>query len=373
MVAAILAAALSLSAAPHQGDALLALAVHYADGRRTVTPIPTTGRVSWTPAFPRVDGADTSREGLRLFALQFEEAPEPGGVVVTVALLYGSPQERRIPVDTVHVTPTASVRVDALQGFGVKPIVFSIVPLPLADLYLPSVVSPSSSLDITIETVTDPVPGYHAVIVNHSSRDVMMLAFKAFHGDRPGLSGRPRGAGHTPLIVAGSTFVLKLQATPNQGRATAGSGWLPIDRLVITSVLWSDNLVEGDGEPAADEHALDAGTALQLDRILPLLRIAAANPAAHPLPQLRASIETLSLVVTDDEARAAADAIPGTVRLPISQVRSMMAFGMRNARSAVLNDLDELAQAAASPLGAYAAWVARAVSKYEAWHGRITP
>src|SRR4051794_37339161 len=119
---ALIAAALILSGTPArpQPETARGLAVQYADGRRTVTPISAAGRVSWTPLFPRIAGAVTDRDGLRLFAMQYEEALEPGGVAVTVALLYGSPHERRIPVDTVHVSPDRPVRVDALEAFGIK-------------------------------------------------------------------------------------------------------------------------------------------------------------------------------------------------------------------------------------------------------------
>jgi hypothetical protein len=145
-----------------------------------------------------------------------------------------------------------------------------------------------------------------------------------------------------------------------------------LDRIELTSVLWSDDIVEGDGEPAADEHALDAGTALQLDRIVPLLRGAAKDPAAHQAGDLRAAVAALSLVVSDADAAAAASAIPGSVRLPVATVNRTMALGMRNARSAVLNDIDELLQATPSPSpSAYAGWVARVTDKYAAWRARI--
>jgi hypothetical protein len=216
------------------------------------------------------------------------------------------------------------------------------------------------------------VPQYQATIVNHGSRDVMMLDFTAWRGRMRGVTGRPRATGRVPLIPAGGKYVLKVNAS---ARAADGSAqWLPIDRIEISSVLWSDDLVEGDGTPAADEHALDAGTALQLDRLLALLRAAAKDPAAHGLADLRASVAALTIVVTQAEAEAAAAAIPGSVRLPVPQVNRTMAAGMRNARSAVLNDIDELSNASASPPAAeYAAWLSRIVAKYAGWRGRITP
>jgi hypothetical protein len=356
-----------------QSGEVRALAVQYADGRRTVTALSTSGRVSWTPLFPRIDGAVTDRDGLPLRALQFEEAPDEDGVTVTVALLYGAPHQQRVQVTAARVVDERPVRVAELAAFGVRPVTFSLVPLPPAQLHLPSVISPSSSLDVSVETVTDPAPAYHATIVNHGSRDVMMLAFKTYRGNVVAMSGMPRGSGHTALIVPGDAYVLKLNATARAGRGATATGWLPIDRLEITSVLWSDDLVEGDGQPAAEEHAVDAGTALQLDRLLALLRAAARDPATSLPAHLRAGIDGLSIAVSADEAAAAAAAIPGTVLLPVARVASMMQLGMNNAKQAVLNDLGELQRISPSPAASdYAAWVTRTVAKYAAWRGRIT-
>jgi hypothetical protein len=373
MVTACLAVALILAGAPPaQPETVTGLAVQYADGRRTVRPLTDHARLSWTPMFPRITGADTSRDGLPLFALQFEEAPERDGLAVTIALLYGRPDERRIAVDTVHLTGAAPVRVDALEPFGVRPVVLSLVPLPPANLHLPSVVSASSSLEITIDTVTDPAPAYHATIVNRSSRDVMMLAFTAYRGNQRSLTGRPRGQQHTALIPAGGSYVLKMGASAVPGRGAAAGGWVPLDRVDITSVLWSDGIVEGDAAPAADERALDAGTALQLDRIGAVLRAASANPATNDPATLRAAIASLTLAVTADEAKAAADAIPGPAGLPIPQVTSTMAAGMRNARGSVLNAIDELTQSGAVPPPAgYAEWLQRLTATYASWLVRL--
>ena len=198
----------------------------------------------------------------------------------------------------------------------------------------------------------------------------MLLAFKAYRGDVIAISGRPRGPGHTPLIPAGEAYVLKLPASANS-RGDGAGAWLPLDRLEITSVLWSDGLVEGDPMPAALEHALDAGVAQQLTGIVAVLRAAARDPSAHALPQLRGEMASLSLEVTAEEAARALAAIPGPVRLPAAQVESTMEAGMRNARNAVLNDIDEYIKSAPSP-STYAGWLTRVTEKFAGWRSRIT-
>lgn len=83
--------------------------------------------------------------------MQYEEALEPDGVAITVALLYGSPHERRVAVDTVHVSSERPARVDALEAFGIQPVAFSLVPLPPVQLHQPSIISPSSDLEVSVD------------------------------------------------------------------------------------------------------------------------------------------------------------------------------------------------------------------------------
>src|SRR5215467_4238178 len=80
------------------------ITVQYADGRITKMPVRETGWGSYTPAFPRIPGATTVDSGLALDALQLEYAIDKRDVVVTVALLYGSPHQKRVPVGSVRLT-----------------------------------------------------------------------------------------------------------------------------------------------------------------------------------------------------------------------------------------------------------------------------
>jgi hypothetical protein len=344
-------AALAGQSAP---EGVRALKVEYADGRTTHTPMGTSGRVSWTGAFPRVAGADTSREGLQLQALQFEEAVAGPKLVVTIALLYGSPMRKRVKVTTVTVADERAVRVDELEAFGVRPVTLSLVPLPPADLLLPSVTNPSTYLDATAETDSGDVPAYRLVVRNRSSQPVMMLAFETYRGNVKNGGGRHRGPGHTPLIAAGETHTVRIGATAAAGREGSSPEWSKLDRFVITAVVWGDGLVEGNPKPAADERAMDAGTAQQLERVVALLRAAAHAPSPQGVVALREQIGALPVTVPPQESAALA------------------AIGMQNAKNAILNDLDEFSRTqGASDAAAYAAWLAASIGKFEGWRQRI--
>jgi len=364
------AAAQQASASP--GD-IRALAVTYADGRTTNNPLSHRGRVGWTVTFPRIAGAETMREGLPLNALQFEEALDGQNLVVTIALLYGSPQQRRVQVARVRLTDERPVRVSELEAFGVQPIDLAIVRLPPPQLTLPSVTSPSSQLDVQVDTDSASVPpAYRFRIANRSTQGVMALAFKCYSAERPSISGRPHGPTHTALIAPGETYEMRFPAPLKPGQRGGPQGWSPIDRFAITSVLWSDGLVEGEQELAAGERALDAGTANQLQRALAVLRTAAAAPAAHPPETLRTEIAGLTIDVTAAEVDAALAAIGDSSVLPGPRVNSTMRSGMQNVKNAILNDLDEFTTAhRAADAAVYGKWLAAMVAKFDGWRQRL--
>jgi len=360
------------SAAPSPGD-IRALSVTYADGRKTNSPLGNQGRVSWTAAFPRIPGAETARDGLPLNALQLEEAIEGPNLVVTIALLYGSPQQRRVQVASVRVAEDRPVRVSELEAFGVKPIEMTIVRLPPAQLIIPSVTSPSSQLDVQVEADSaTAAPAYVVRIANRSTQPVMSLAFMSYRGNRPAMSGHPRGRAHTPLIPPGETYDLRLSAAANSARSNASDAWLPVDRFVIRSVLWGDGLVEGEREPAAVERALEAGTANQLQRAVAVLRAAAATPGAHPPDKLREEIAALVIDATAGEVQAARASLDDPSLLPPARVESMVRLGMQNVKNAILNDLDEFTTVhrAAGP-AVYGEWLTAMVAKFDGWRQRL--
>jgi hypothetical protein len=165
-------------------------------------------------------------------------------------------------------------------------------------------------------------------------------------------SGKPRGQAGLPLIAPGKDYVVTLRAS-----ARNGGEWVMLDRLDITSVTWSDGLVEGDPQPAADTRAVDAGTARQLVQIVTILRAAARAPEAHPLPQLRDDIAALPIAVAPDQAP------PGA--------QSLARIGMQNAKNAALNDIDEVARRAPLAPDAYGAWLDASAAKFNDWLVRL--
>ena len=98
----------------------------------------------WTPRFPRIAGADTSRNGLSLYALDVAHVVEGPDVVFTVSLFYGNGMQQRVRVADVRATPEQPVRVEQLRAYGVEPVTLSLMVVPPTLAYPTAVISKKS-------------------------------------------------------------------------------------------------------------------------------------------------------------------------------------------------------------------------------------
>jgi hypothetical protein len=353
------------------GDPPRALIVRYADGRTVHQLIRPEGGSSWTPLFPRVPGAETARNGLPLTALELRDEPADHARSVTVSLLYGSPHQDRVIVATVSVGGEP-VRVEELTAFGVRPITLAIADGAPAPLSLPSVSSPSSELEASVEVISDDAPGYQMRLVNRSPRAVIGFEWTSYRGPRPASSSARRGRRGAPLILPGEAYAFTLPAGSPSGRGSAPPAWTSIDRVVITSVVWSDGVIEGDPEYAAVLRALTAGTARQIVRLLALERAAIRDPLSQSPAKVRADIAALPIAVTEHEAAELYAAWPDQRGLDVAGVRSSIRLGMQQAKDIVIADLDAFVRAApADDVAGFARWLAAGVADLEAWLARI--
>jgi hypothetical protein len=335
-----LTASAFLQTQPPKTDTTRGLSIQYADGRVSTGPVRRTGGM-WTDTFPRVAGADTSRNGLPLTTLDVKHVIDGSNVVVTVTLYYGGPGQHAVTVKTVRLSQDEPIRVDELRSYGVEPITLSLVTLDPSTAYAPDVVSVSGQLTARAEAIGANVSAYRVAVINRSSQPLMWLQFKAYRANRLAILGRPKGKRNLPLIEPNAEYTF--QITNNTAGLEAADGsetWQPLDRIELTSMMWQDGVVEGDAATAAEQHRIDLARAAQLESLLAILRAA----PGRPLTDLRADIARGMTV--DLEAR--------------------------RARDSILEELDRFVQSQAlSTAPEFRAWLSRAILEYEQWLARI--
>src|SRR5262245_45964407 len=327
-------------APPPKTDTTRGLSIQYADGRVSTRPVRRTGGV-WTDTFPKVAGADTSRNGLPLTTLDVKHAIDGSSVVVTVTLYYGGPGQHGVAVKTVRLSSDEPVRLDELRSYGVQPITLSLVTLAASTAYAPDVISVSGQLSARAEAIGANMAAYRVVVTNRSSQPLMWLQFKAYRANRLAILGRPKGKRNLPLIQPNAEYTFDI--TNNTAGLEAADGsetWQPLDRIELTSMMWQDGVIEGDAATAADQRRIDLRRAGQIEALLVVLRAA----PGRPLLSLRAEIAQGMTV--DLEAR--------------------------RARDSTLDELDRLIQSqATSTAPEFRAWLSRTIPEYEQWLARI--
>ena len=173
------------------------LVVTYSDGRTVSSLLNAKGR-SITPRFPQQRNAPTY-EGLSLSGLQLDHLVDRD-VVVTVSLRYGSVYQKTVPVATVRLGGSESVRVNELEAFGVDPVVLSLGDFPTRLLVQPTVTSVSSLIDVSVELTQHDLPVYKVTLRNRSGRGLIALTYQTFRGETETISGRRKNFRSTPLV-----------------------------------------------------------------------------------------------------------------------------------------------------------------------------
>ena len=331
------------------------LIVTYSDGTTSTQLLRPRGGF-WKPTFPR-QANPPLHDGLALSALQVDF--EAGRVVVVrVSLKYGSPQQKTVEVATVWLG-AEPVRVDDLERYGVEPIVLSLDEFSPVLLVQPTVTSASPMLDVTVDLIRSDVPNYKITFRNRAVRAVMAVSFKMYRGEKQVGSGRRKTNRSTPVVDAAGEYTFTM---------TVGSGESPgFDRFGVDGVLWDDGRIEGNPDLKASEEALTTGHAIQLRRVLEILRDATpaddAATAPKSLGQIRAAVAALPIAVHADDAAGAAAAFPRN--------SYSIEIGKQQVKDAVLQDLNDYlrAQPGNGQLPEKL-WVDGAIATYSAWLAR---
>lgn len=320
-------------------DTSRGLSIRYADGRTITRPLRPRGGLS-TAVFPRIDGVETSREGMSLNGLEVGHIVEGDEVVVTVSLLYrAGPNKNTVRVATVRVATGRPVEVNELRRYGVEPIVLSIASIPSTYAFAPRGISASAFVDIRATPVGPNSSAYRVTITNRAPVPLMWFRFEAYRSEGSPISGRPRDKRDFPLVMANHEYTFELPlGTAGQSGDDAGA-WQPLDRIEVTSVMWQDGVVEGDKETARQQYGFDRQRSNHIRALLKILR------GTRSITELR-----------DDIARTQ----PPDVE-------------MEQVRNGLIEQLDRFAVGhhSSSNGDEFETWLGRTVMEQEQWLARI--
>ena len=141
-----------------------------------------------------------------------------------------------------------------------------------------------------------------------------------------------------------------------------GTGPTPgFDRFAVTGVIWDDGTAEGDEALKRGEEGLALGYALQLRRVLNILREFSTTEASHEsrtFAQIRDAIVALPVAIEHEERPAANRELPSSTAVLI---------GQQQVKQAVLDDLDGYLKTTANAGAGPQHWLAGARATYSAW------
>jgi hypothetical protein len=189
--------------------------------------------------------------------------------------------------DEVKLVAAYSVRVDErvaveeLKEYGIVPVELRVVRTKAAaEAAPPYVESRTSALELVgVEARETTFPSYVVRLRNVSGKDIAALHVDYYTG-KAHSSMRPQHPQNLPLIKAGAVY--ELNASGGDGGDLTADGYTPrsLQKVVVSTVVFTDGTFEGAPLAAAEQHALLYGRKLQITRALALLRNALEAPDA---------------------------------------------------------------------------------------------
>ena len=217
-------------------------------------------------------------------ARQQPAGPEPTRLALAatrdVSVFLGQLHEKEERVADYRIHQDEKVVVDGLQRFGLEPFEIGVVRVaPFGDGASPIVNKTSSVEVVTLQPRNTTLPSYALTLRNRSSKDIVALEVDVVVGEWVRSFSRPQGKEGRPLMEAGGTTQVNVEAV-NQAVMTR-QGYapdsLPGQSILIGAAVFGDGTYEGDAAVAAETVASRYGQKLQLGRVVDLVRGASST------------------------------------------------------------------------------------------------
>lgn len=357
----------------------LVFVVEFEDGRQSHQPVGPRGATAWTPMFPRVPDWRLPDGTLPVAAVRYSVQRSASGVHYSVSVLLGPEHQREEPVASGSIRRDQRVTVDGLLRYGVRPITLAVRPLAAAAFHEPAVVNHTSGIHVSaIEVLTDPAPRYRVTIENLTDRDALSVTVATRRAGtlaHSGVQGHEEGE---PIVRAHGTHRFDWPFATGPHPALPRGAWapLPVDELVVSSVVWADGTYEGASRSAAVQRVRDLARLILLGRLVPLLQQAATStaPVAETLQRLHRDIEALP--IDNDTATLTAalarmpepeamgrDEVDRLMRTARQRVKTLASGAVRAAQHSYDGSKDDRAGREA---------LAAVLQRFSAWRDRLT-
>lgn len=264
-----------------------------------------------------------------------------------------------------------------LKQFGVEPFQITLVRITPSMSRPPSVSNQTKSIEVvSIEASNSTLPGYTLVLRNTSARSVKAFGLRMIDDGKEILQAQVQNPEAQPMIEAGGFS--RTEPLSGRGAVLTPGGYQPYaptnPQIVITTAVFDDNSFEGEAAAASMIVGRDQGRMVQLQRIVPLLRLAARSEDADlkdTLLMLRERVSALNDQIPESVSTRLIRDFP-TMAHPVLQ--SSLEAGAHLIKNQVLADIEALERTQQRPIEqrVFWKWLRATLDKYEAWLSRLT-
>lgn len=302
---------------------------------------------------------------------------ESKGVRVIVSVLRGARfSDSEDFVADYIARESEKTSIETLKQFGIEPFQITLVRVTPSIPSPPSISTQTKSIEVvSVEAADATLPGYVLVLRNTSTKNMKAFAFRIRAGGKEIMQAQLQNPEGQPVIEASSMA----RTEPLGGRSALLTpvGYQPHappnSEILITAAVFDDNSFEGETAAASMIIARDQGRKVQLERIVPILRLAARSEEVNPNDSLSMLRERVSALTDDVSAPILVKLTNDFPTMGQPALQSSIEAGARLVKNQVLTETTAFQRTRTQPLDrrAYWKWLSSMLEKYEGWLSRL--
>lgn len=335
-------------------------------------------RSMWFARFERLAGWQPSAGMLPVRAVEVSSRVESEMALrIAVSVRLGERYHDEVKqVAAYSVRVDERVAVEELKQYGIVPVELRVVRTkPAAGAAPPYVESRTSALELVgVEAREATFPSYVVRLRNVSGKDIAALHVDYYTGKQHS-SMRPQHPQNLPLIKAGEVY--ELNASGGDGGELTADGYTPrgLQKVVVSTVVFTDGTFEGTPFAAAEHHALRHARKLQITRALALLRDALkgrdAGDEADAIARFKAQVSALGEEVEPQAVEQLAAKFPSLGEQDRRMLREAFRFYQHEIKMDLLRAVAKFEDARSTQQITFPRWLESVRETYVQWLARL--